>query len=64
MSFKQSNPSSRRRFLTRSIQAGAVGAAWMGGVHSAVGSSGIDSGKVRLASVGVGGMGAADLGSL
>lgn len=64
MSFKHSNPSSRRRFLTRSIQAGAVGAAWMGGVHSAIGSSGIDGGKVRLASVGVGGMGAADLGSL
>ncbi|XZE43390.1 Gfo/Idh/MocA family protein [Pirellulaceae bacterium SH467] len=56
--------SNRRRFLTRSAQAGAITAAWMQGVHSAVGSAGIDGEKVRLASIGVGGMGAADLGSL
>lgn len=44
--------------------AGVAGSAWLGRVHQASGAQGTESGRLRLASIGVGGMGAADLAAL
>jgi hypothetical protein len=54
---------SRRKFAAQTIT-GFAGAAWLGRVHQATGAQGAEGGRVRLASIGVGGMGAADLAAL
>jgi predicted dehydrogenase len=54
---------SRRSFASQSI-AGAAAITWLGRVHQVTGAQGPDVGRLRLASIGVGGMGAADLAAL
>jgi Oxidoreductase family, NAD-binding Rossmann fold/Oxidoreductase family, C-terminal alpha/beta domain len=61
--FTSSGKISRRKFSTQSV-AGLAGAAWLGRVHQATGAQGTESGRLRLASIGVGGMGASDLAAL
>ncbi len=55
---------SRRKFASRSILGAAATSAWTRSVHRATGAQGTESGRLRIASIGVGGMGASDLSSL
>ncbi len=55
---------SRRGFASQLIGGAAAATTWLSSVHQATGAQGTESGRLRLASIGVGGMGASDLSSL